>query len=259
MKLIPSSLLALALCSASLLADHPKAGHLWSPSGRSVTITAGDDIPDPVAIFPIGVNAPNFSFVITDSDSNVLMYTDSNVVDLDAAPPGTCRVYGFVWAGAFERPTGGNVHDLTASEGQAVSQNRISITRIGADAVDGGRILNDRNGYGRIRLFLGDNPAPFRVYSSNSASTDTSYAYIITDAEGTVLAFPGSNVIDLSGAPPGTCRVYGISFTGTLDTTTGGSVSDVTADSDNQSLSSNSIRADRYDGSKPGRRWWFRW
>ena len=132
----------------------------------------------------------------------------------------------------------------------------------GAESVDGGLILNDRNGRGSVRIYLGDeSPNPFRVYTSNNSSTDTNYAFIITDAEGTVLAFPEGNVIDLSGAPPGTCRVYGISYTGNLDTTTGVHVSEVVSDSDNQSLSKNSIRADRLEGSKPKprHRWWWRW
>lgn len=264
MKLIPSYVALFLAGATPLLADdHLKAGSLWSPSGTNVTITAGDDVPDPVSIFPVGVDAPNFTFVITDEDSNVLMYTTTNVIDLEAAPPGLCRVYGFVWEGEFDQPTGGNVNDLTASEGQAISKNRVSITRNGADYVNGGVVLNDRNRYGKIRMYLGDNPSPFRVYTYNKASTDTSYAYIVTDEEGTVLAFPEGNVIDLSGAPPGTCRVYGISFTGELDKTTGIHVSEVVSDTDNQSLSKNSIRADRLEGSKPERkprRWrWWRW
>ena len=261
MKHIPQKALAcvLALAPAALLAD-AQAGYLWSPSGQHVSIMAGDGIPDPVEVFPIGVNAPNFSFVITDSEAKVLMYTDSNIFDLDGAPVGTCRVYGFAWEGDFDQPTGGNIHDLSASGSSSLSRNRISIQRLGSESVDGGRILNDRTGHGGIRLYLGDNPAPFRVYTRNDATTDTNYSYIITDEAGMVLAFPPGNVIDLSGAPPGTCRVWGISYTGTLNATAGIHVSEVTADSDNQSLSRNSVRADRFEGSKPTRRrWWQRW
>ena len=243
---------------ASLLAD-VNAGYLWSESGRNVTITAGDDIPDPVEVFPLGVKAPQFTFVITDSDSNVLVYSESNIFDLDGAGPGTCLIYGFAWKGDFDRPTGVNVRDLTATGDFDLSSNRISIQRNGAEYVDGGWILNDLNAYGKIRLYLGDNPNPFRVYTANKASTDTNYSFIITDESGMVLAFPPANVIDLSGAPPGTCFVYGISYTGNLSTTTGVHVSAVTADSGNQELSKNAIRADRFEGSKPVRRYRWRW
>lgn len=254
-KPLKSLLCALALTPTLVVAESDsKAGYLWSPSGHHVTITAGDDIPDPVAVFPIGVSAPHFSFVITDSESNVLMYTDVNVFDLDGAGAGTCRIYGFAWSGDFDQPTGIPVSELTATGGSSVSRNRITIERVGSSNVDGGLVLNDHNGRGPIRLYLSDQPAPFRVYTANRASTDTGYAYIITDAEGMVLAFPGGNTIDLSGAPPGTCRVFGISYTGTLDTTTGIHVTEVKSDSDNQSLSWNSIRADRFEGSKPTRR-----
>lgn len=253
-------LLVLALAPAPLIAGAGvSAGFLWSPSGRNVTITVGDDIPDPVEIFPVGVNAANYSFVITDSESSVLGYTDINVFDLDGAGAGTCRIYGFAWSGDFDMPTGVNVSELASSEGSAVSRNSITIERLGSSSVDGGTVLNDRNGKGPIRLYLGENPSPFRVYTSNKASTDTNYSYIITDENGKVLGFPEGNVIDLSKAPPGTCLVYGISYTGTLDTTTGIHVSAVTADSGNQAVSDNAIRADRIDGSRPTRpRWWRR-
>ena len=248
---------AFVLAPATLFAGS-EAGYLWSSSGRTVTIIAGDDIPDPVEVFPIGVHAANFTFVITDSESTVLAYTNSNVFDLDGAGTGTCRIYGFAWSGDFDQPTGVNVHELEATEDFDLSRNEISIERLGAGSVDGGWVLNDRNGYGRIRLNLNGDPKPFRVYSANHASTDTNYTFIITDDAGMVLAFPDTNVIDLSGAPPGTCYVYGISFTGTLDTTTGVHVSKVTADSENQSLSKNAIRADRREGNARRPRWW-RW
>lgn len=244
----------LALAPATLLAESSvQAGFLWSNEGQSVTIIAGDDIPDPVKVFPLGVEAPNFTFVITNSESQVLAYTDSNEFDLDGAGVGTCRIYGFAWAGEFDSPTGVDVHELTATEEFDLTKNRISIERLGAETVDGGWILNDRTGFRNLKLYLGDNPAPFRVYSYNDASTDTDYTFIITDESGMVLAYPGDNIIDLSGAPPGVCRVYGISFTGTLNRTTGVHVSEVTADSGNQELSANSIAAYRLEGTKPSR------
>ena len=57
-------------------------------------------------------------------------------------------------------------------------------------------------------------PDPITV--THDSSSALNYAYIITDGSGNVLVFPGGNVIDLDGAPAGVCRVYGISYSGTL-------------------------------------------
>lgn len=245
-KTLPITLgLCLAASTSSLAQDKLKAGFLWSDQGNSVSIIAGDNIPDPIRIFPLRVKSENFTFVITDSDRNVLTYTTNNVVDLDGAGTGLCRVYGFAYNGEFDFPTGVNVDELKSSAESALSKNRVDIERLSDGAIDGGWVLNDRRGYGRVIVNLNKDPKPFRVYSYNEASSSTNYAYIITDNTGKVLGFPEENAIDLSSAPVGVCRVYGISFTGELNKTTGVSVEEVTSTENNQDLSSNWVTAVR--------------
>ena len=53
-----------------------------------------------------------------------------------------------------------------------------------------------------------------------TTATDLSYWYIITDADNNILGFANSaetNSLDLSSAPPGTCRVWGWSYRGLPD------------------------------------------
>lgn len=244
MKTWALSTLALSIGLGTAIAE-TRGGWLWSSEGQNVHITAGDGIPDPIRIFPRHVQGENFTFAITDSDSNVLVYTTDNVVDLEGAGAGTCRVYGIAYAGDFDMPTGVSVHDLTASEGLSVSRNRITVKRTAAKSIDGGWIISDSRGRSTVRINL-NNPYPVRAYHTSQA-VGSNYAYVITDYAGTVLAYPPANQFDFSGAPDGICRIYGISYTGTLSGETGIDISDVMSDDNNQQLSHNYIRVIRYD------------
>ena len=70
-----------------------RGGYLWSDQGQNITIIAGDGIPDPFQVFPLGVKGENFTFVITDSESNILVYPEGNTFDLEGAGVGKCLVY----------------------------------------------------------------------------------------------------------------------------------------------------------------------
>lgn len=242
-KQVATAGLALGLTAAGALADC-NGGYLWTRGGATVRITAGDGIPDPFKVFPRHVKGENFTFAVTDSDSNVLLYSADNTFDLEGAGAGTCLVYGIAYAGAFDMPTGVPVHSLSASECLAVSRNHIKVVRTGVDKVDGGWIISDGRGRSTVHINL-NNPYPVRAYSANNASPEASYAYIITDNEGYVLAYPPANQFDFSGAPVGTCRIYGISFTGELEQVTGIPVHEVSCGSGERELSKNYIRVIR--------------
>lgn len=238
------STLALSIGLGTAMAE-TKGGWLWTKGGSKVHITAGDGIPDPIRIFPRHVRGENFTFAITDSDSNVLVYTQNNVVDLEGAGAGTCLVYGIAYAGDFDMPTGVSVHELTASEGLSVSSNRITVERTAAKVIDGGWVIADSRGRSTVHIDL-NNPYPIRAYHTSQA-VGSNYSYVITDGDGYVLGYPPANQFDFSPAPPGTCRVYGISYTGELSGETGIHISEVMSDEDNQELSHNYIRVIRKD------------
>lgn len=92
--------------------------------------------------------------------------------------------------------------------------------------VDGGRVLTVDD-LEAVSSTQGDASLDFEV-KSISAATSGEYSYIITDDSGNILGTPPSNMIEISGADAGVCRVYGISYTGTLtNTDIGGSIDDV--------------------------------
>ena len=244
MKALALSAIALSTHLGTVLADC-NGGWLWSNRGQKVRITAGDGIPDPIRVFPRHVKGQNFTFAITDSDSNVLAYTAENVFDLEGAGGGTCLIYGIAYSGDLDMQTGVSVHSLTASECLDVSQNSIAVVRTAAKEIDGGWIISDSRGRSTVKINL-SNPYPVRAYTTSQAA-GSDYAYIITDNEGIVLAYPPANRFDFSPAPAGVCRVYGLSYTGTLSSETGIHISEVMSDENNQQLSHNYIRVLRYE------------
>ena len=50
----------------------------------------------------------------------------------------------------------------------------------------------------------------------NQTTANATYGYVITDDQGNILGLPAGNTADFEGAPAGTCRVYGISYSGPL-------------------------------------------
>ena len=120
------------------------------------------------------------------------------------------------------------------------------MNRTAVPEVDGGWIISDGRGRATVRIDL-NNAYPVRAYTTSQAAPGSEYAYVITDHEGIVLAYPPENQFDFSPAPAGICRIYGISYVGTLDTTTGIPIYEVSSDTDIQDLSSNYIRVVRYE------------
>ena len=79
-------------------------------------------------------------------------------------------------------------------------------------------------------------PDPLVVIHSNPGAENLSYRYVVTanDADQTILAIAGTNQIDLDGAGPGTCLIWGWSYRGVPnngDAFIGGPLADLDAES----------------------------
>ncbi|MEM7391803.1 MAG: hypothetical protein AAF492_05585 [Verrucomicrobiota bacterium] len=213
-------------------------GTLGSDQGLNVTICA-DGTPDPVTITNDSTSALDYAYVITDNAGMVLAFPPGNIIDLDSAPPGVCRVYGISYSGTLGMMTGVDIMSITSDACHELSANWVEITRTG---VDGGTVMQT-NGLTNITICLDATPDPITMVHT-TLYMGQNYAYIVTDDTGMVLAFPPGNVIDLNGAPPGICRIYGIGFTGTLNPTNNVDISTITS-SECWNLSDNYVRVTR--------------
>ncbi len=167
-------------------------------------------------------NAPNLSYwyIITDDNNNILAFQNStagNTLDLSGAPPGTCRVWGWSYSGEPLPVAGDPITSLSDGACEAISSNFITVFR---EVPDGGVVT------------LADGSTTYTGTVGNimvdvihtTTAPNISYWYIITDDNNNILAFENSTaggMLDLSGAPPGTCRIWGWNYRGLADPVVG--------------------------------------
>ena len=177
----------------------------------SIGLCAGDIVFDVTNT----TTAPNLSFwyIITDDNNTILGALNSangNTLDLSGAPPGTCRIWGWSNSGEPTPVMGDPIATLTDGDCEAISTEFITVYR---EVPDGGTVTL-LDGSTSIGLCAGD--IVFDVTNTTTAP-NLSFWYIITDDNNTILGALNSangNTLDLSGAPPGTCRIWGWSNSG---------------------------------------------
>ena len=106
--------------------------------GLTTTIIV-DGIADVIEFNSDGATGGDFTYVVTDSDGNILGIPPGNSVDFDPAGPGTCFVYGLSFIGALNISIGDNLLEAglqIANDCFDLSSNRLTINRI-EDTGDG--------------------------------------------------------------------------------------------------------------------------
>ena len=168
-------------------------------------VTVGDGTSD---LITVTATAANATFVITDTEGNVLGTNTTGVLDFDNADAGTCYVYAF--AGTYPVATQ-NVSELTdlTGCGTGLSANFIVVNR---SSITGGTITTAA-GETEVRACPGDDEADLIEFVVNGSAGGTQ-RLIITDDQGVIIGLPTAFVLDFEETDPGVCRAYGVTFTG---------------------------------------------
>ncbi|MFT7121814.1 MAG: hypothetical protein ACJAZ9_002002, partial [Neolewinella sp.] len=179
--------------------------------GGTETSICVDGNPDPLTVVTGGGTGGNDAtgFIITDLAGNILGLPAAGPFDLDGAGAGTCEIWyiRYQTEGFSGQVVGNNLTDLA---GCFDLSNPITVVR---QEADGGAVTLADGGTDFIGC-AGD--IVFDVTHTTTA-TALSYWYIITDDANNILGFANSadtNTLDLSGAPAGTCRIWGWSYRG---------------------------------------------
>lgn len=223
----------------------PDGGTVAMPSGAtSRTVCTTDGYDDSIVFTHESSSQAAYQYVITDDQNNILGLP-GNSINAEGIPPGICRVWGLSYTGSLIANLGDNAAAVALSDGCFdLSDNFIEIIRTD---VDGGTV-SDVDGNTSTTTCTQDGVDDILMFAHESSS-QANYAYFITDENNYVLGVPPSNSANFDGAPAGTCRVWGISYTGDLRIFAGDLATDKALSSDCFDLSSNFIEVVREDCS----------
>lgn len=196
-------------------------GDISIVDGATDTVICIDGVISPIEVTLAGnATGTNFNFVITDLAGNILgiLPSSARVFDLNSAGVGTCQIWYLAsQIDLMGAVVGNNVSDLTGTFGLS---NPITVYR---QAPDGGAV-SLLSGASDTTVVLGT--AIFDVLHT-TASDRLDYYYVITDDQDMILGFVNSamsSTIDVNGAAPGTCRIYGWSSINLDEPTVGAAI-----------------------------------
>ncbi|MEL7531141.1 MAG: T9SS type A sorting domain-containing protein [Bacteroidota bacterium] len=168
-----------------------------------------------IAFDSTGNSNANYTYVVTDANAVILGLSDDGLVDFSQAPPGECWVWGLSYTGMLTAQVGDDASQVALSdECFDLSSNFVVVFR---EAISAGEILTAA-GQDTVYYCLdgsGGGTGMFRVDSLNVLGGEN-FNYVITDNQGIILALPGGDMIDVSGAGIGECWVWGLNYTGNV-------------------------------------------
>lgn len=191
----------------------PEGGTVQLSTGATMaSVCPGDGVADILRFVSEGASGPNFAFVITDNEGNILGFPASASVNFDEVPPGICRVYGLSYYGDILAGVGADINGGGVTSGcYSLSGNFITVTRQSATTGP----ISTEDGATEIIACPGDAfPDVFRFDSTGTSLTN--FNYLVTDTFNVVLFVAFTDRIDFEQLPEGVCRVHGLGYDGVV-------------------------------------------
>lgn len=152
------------------------------------------------------------AFVLTDVNNGVLKVQTNPFFALSGFSAGTYRIWHVAHSGDFTATTLDNITTVMLSnECYDLSDNFITVT---LDNVDGGAVAIAGDISTTRTICLGQGSGFLSLQSNSKAGGN--YRYVLTNTSNQVIFTLIGASIDMSVAPPGEYRIYGISYTGRL-------------------------------------------
>lgn len=185
------------------------------------TTCPSDGEPDIVRFKP-NTWATGYVWILTDSNDIIMDFFWGNKYDFEPLGEGVCHVWGLSYTGILNVPAGQYIFDVDfGSWCWIISTNFVEITRV----IPEGGMVETSSGQTIHYSCPGDGNADVIDFLNNNSSGDN-YAYLITDENDNIVALPTGDSYDFEGLPNGTCKVYGLSYSGTVSAEIGANVFD---------------------------------
>jgi len=199
--------------------QEPEGGTIATETGETeVLICPGDTLADFVDYVLSGDSAGATAFLITDTTNRILEITDSTAFDFNNSPVGYCRIWGLTYTGNLLAAPGQNAGTTMLSDDCFdLTDNFITVARFQPDGgtvatADGDTVFSFCPALGNANF----------IRLSNTSSTPTPYAYLVTDTNNVVLATTQADSFDLKAIMVSPLRIWGLSYTGTFNPNIGG-------------------------------------
>lgn len=203
--------------SDNLLTIHrvnPVGGTIeFTGGGSAMDICAGDGNADIISIQNVDASVGPYIFIVTDSSDVILGNTFAFNINFDNFASTACRVYGVAFTGDYLGEVGDTLTNIAISDDCFdVTSNFLTISKT---YVDGGN-LETSNGETSLIICPNDGVPNVIEFTNDSSADEADYQYIITNNQGVILSIPTDNFFNFDPAGIGICKVYGVSYTGTL-------------------------------------------
>jgi hypothetical protein len=212
------------------------------PSGATMRYTCTQDGNGDVVDFVAeGASNSKYVYIITSPTLEVLGIEMDDSHDFDDAPPGTCWVWGLAYTGNLKVGVGDNAGEKVLSDDcYDLSDNYITVVR---DQVEGGTVSMPSGA--TITYTCTQDGTGDVVKFEAEGTSNSKYAYIITSPTLEILGIEMNDFHDFDDAPPGTCWVWGLAYTGSIIAIVGDNAGAVALTDDCADLSDNFIEVIR--------------
>ena len=186
-------------------------GVLSTPGGQSeFTFCVGDGDPNIVNFTLADTVGGNYQYVVTDTLNSILLVPNpgNDFQDFEGFGDGVCRVYNLSSTQEILGLVPGM--QLDSLEGCIELSNFLTINKNG---VDGSNISSVPIALDNVIAFCTTDGMQDELVLSTQ-STMGLYQYVVTDTNNEIDSVLAGNVIDFEGSDFGTCRIWGISYTG---------------------------------------------
>ena len=191
----------------------PEAGTIATTDGETEVLTCpGDGNDDLITVTISGSSDGQLAYVITDGDGNILAVQESPTFNVEGAGTGACRIYGIAYSGTLNTAVTGPVAEAAFSDDCSdLTDDFVLVIR----EVPTGGTVTTADGETEITRCPGDG-APDLVTFVVSGNEGEQFTYLVTDENNVILAVPPGSEVDFEGAGLGVCRLWGLSYQGTL-------------------------------------------
>ncbi len=178
-------------------------------------VCIGGNETDIVTVTASNFEGDNNTFLVVDENQEILDIQSSNLFDVSNYDAEECSIIHLVYIEIEGLTLGNTLSDLS---GCFALSNVLTIEKL---LVEGGELSSPQS-----EICIGDG-SEGTVSVSLMGQEGSESAWVITDEDGTILGLPASPPFDLSGAGPGTCLIWHLSYESIIGLEAGANAGDL--------------------------------